>query len=407
MNRMISPGAAPPRIERLKVRNFRALRDVELRKLTPLTALLGPNGSGKSTVFDVFAFLAESFEAGLRRAWDKRGRARELKSRGGSGPILIEIAYREQPRTPLITYHLEVDEEDGKPVVVGEWLRWKRGSYGAPFKFLDYARGIGRVVSGDLPDAQDERIEVPLSASDTLAVNALGQLAENPRVVALRNFIAGWHVSYLSSDDARGQPEAGPQERLSKTGDNLANVIQYLAEEHDDRLDFIFDRLREKVPKIETVTANPMPDGRLLLQIKDGPFSEPVMARFASDGTLKMLAYLVLLNDPEPPPFIGIEEPENFLHPRLLYGLAEECRAAAERTQILVTTHSPFFLDALRPDEVRVLWRDDNGYTRCHSISENRKVEAFMDAGAQLGDLWMEGQFGVGDPLTRGGMPAN
>lgn len=358
-------------------------------------------------MFDVFAFLAESFEAGLRRAWDKRGRARELKSRGGSGPILIEIAYREQPRTPLITYHLEVDEEDGKPVVVGEWLRWKRGSYGAPFKFLDYARGIGRVVSGDLPDAQDERIEVPLSASDTLAVNALGQLAENPRVVALRNFIAGWHVSYLSSDDARGQPEAGPQERLSKTGDNLANVIQYLAEEHDDRLDFIFGRLREKVPKIETVTANPMPDGRLLLQIKDGPFSEPVMARFASDGTLKMLAYLVLLNDPEPPPFIGIEEPENFLHPRLLYGLAEECRAAAERTQILVTTHSPFFLDALRPDEVRVLWRDDNGYTRCHSISENRKVEAFMDAGAQLGDLWMEGQFGVGDPLTRGGMPAN
>ena len=358
-------------------------------------------------MFDVFAFLAESFEAGLRRAWDKRGRARELKSRGGSGPILIEIAYREQPRTPLITYHLEVDEEDGKPVVVGEWLRWKRGSHGAPFKFLDYARGTGRVVSGDLPDAQDERIEVPLSASDTLAVNALGQLAENPRVVALRNFIAGWHVSYLSSDDARGQPEAGPQERLSKTGDNLANVIQYLAEEHEDRLSLVFGRLRERVPKIETVTANPMPDGRLLLQIKDGPFSEPVMARFASDGTLKMLAYLVLLNDPEPPPFIGIEEPENFLHPRLLYGLAEECRAAAERTQILVTTHSPFFLDALRSDEVRVLWRDDNGYTRCHSISENRKVEAFMDAGAQLGDLWMEGHFDVGDPLTRGGMPAN
>ena len=407
MNRVTSQTAAPPRIERLKVSNFRALRDVELRKLTPLTVLLGPNGSGKSTVFDVFAFLAESFETGLRRAWDKRGRARELKSRGGSGPILIEIAYREQPRTPLITYHLEVDEEDGKPVVVGEWLRWKRGSYGAPFKFLDYTRGIGRVVSGDLPDAQDERIEVPLSASDTLAVNALGQLAENPRVVALRNFIAGWHVSYLSSDDARGQPEAGPQDRLSKTGDNLANVIQYLAEEHNDRLDSIFGRLRERVPKIEAVTANPMPDGRLLLQIKDGPFSEPVMARFASDGTLKMLAYLVLLNDPEPPPFIGIEEPENFLHPRLLYGLAEECRAAAERTQILVTTHSPFFLDALRPEEVRVLWRDDNGYTRCRSIGENKKVEAFIDSGAQLGDLWMEGHFGVGDPLTRGGMPAS
>ena len=68
--------------------------------------------------------------------------------------------------------------------------------------------------------------------------------AQNPRVVALRNFIMGWHVSYLASEDARGQPEVGPQERLSKTGDNLANVIQYLSEEHPSRLEGIFGNLR-------------------------------------------------------------------------------------------------------------------------------------------------------------------
>ncbi len=398
-------GPAAPRIERIKVQNFRALRNIELTNLTPLTVLLGPNGSGKSTLFDVFAFLSECFENGLRRAWEKRGKARELKSRGEEGPVLIEIAYRERPRAPLIRYHLEVDERNGKPVVMREWLRWKRRQYGAPFRFLDYTEGVGEVVSGELPDAQDRRISIPLSSPDTLAVNALGQLAENPRVVAIRNFIIGWHVSYLSSEDARGQPEAGAQERLNKTGDNLANVIQYLSEEHPDRLEYIFNKLRERVPKIQAVTADQMPDGRLLLKIKDAPFSQPVMARFTSDGTLKMLAYLILLNDPDPPPFIGIEEPENFLHPRLLYGLAEECREAAESTQTLVTTHSPFFLDALRPHEVRVLWRDEHGYTRCHPLNENDKVKAFMDAGAQLGDLWMEGYFGVGDPLTRGGMP--
>ena len=395
----------PPRIERLKVRNFRALRDVELTHLTPLTVLLGANGSGKSTLFDVFAFMAECFEGGLRRAWEKRGRARELKSRGGKGPVLIEIAYREQPRSPLITYHLEVDEVNARPVVVVEWLRWKRGRHGQPFRFLDYADGTGRVISGELPDARDERIEVPLSSPDTLAVNALGQLAENPRVVALRDFVMGWHVSYLSSEDARGQPEAGPQERLSKTGDNLANVIQYLSEEHPGRLESIFDRLRDRVPKIQDVTAGPMPDGRLLLQIRDAPFADPVMARFASDGTLKMLAYLMLMNDPNPPPFIGIEEPENFLYPRLLYGLAEECRCAAEATQILVTTHSPFFLDALRPDEVQMLLRDEAGYTRCHALDRNEKVKAFIGAGAQLGDLWMEGHFGMEDQLTEGRTP--
>ena len=222
-------------------------------------------------------------------------------------------------------------------------------------------------------------------------------------MAALRQFITGWHVSYLSADSARGQPEAGPQEQLSKTGDNLANVIQYLAEQHPERLGRIFKMLRRRVPRIEKVLADTMPDGRLLLQIKDAPFSHPVLARFASDGTLKMLAYLVLLHDPAPPPFIGIEEPENFLHPRLLWELAEECRAASERTQLLVTTHSPFFLDALQPKEVRVLWRDEQGYAQTQYIEDMESVRAFMDQGALLGELWMEGHFNAGDPLVNQG----
>src|SRR3954447_4773892 len=133
---------APARIEYLRVQNFRALADVEFKDLTPLTVLLGPNGSGKSTVFDVFAFLAECFELGLRRAWDKRGRAKELKTRGASGSVSIEIKYRE-PGYPLITYHLAVDETLSGPVVQEEWLQWRRQSIGKPFRFLEYREGRG------------------------------------------------------------------------------------------------------------------------------------------------------------------------------------------------------------------------------------------------------------------------
>jgi len=71
----------------------------------------------------------------------------------------------------------------------------------------------------------------------------------------------------------------------------------------------------------------------------------------------------------------------------------------------MATTHSPFFLDAVRPNEVHVLWRDEGGYTRSQSLDQNQRITAFMDAGANLGDLWMEGHFEVGDPLTEGGMP--
>ncbi len=403
---LASQPMTPARIEHLNVQNFRALRSLEFKDLTPLTVLLGPNGSGKSTVFDVFAFLAECFESGLRRAWDKRGRAKELKSRGGDGPISIEIKYREQRRSPLITYNLQVDEKNGSPVIIHESMRWRRQRrYGAPYRFLVYQEGHGSAVSGEYPDQEDERVEIPLSAPDLLAVNALGQFAEHPRVAALRNFITGWYVSYLSADSTRGQPEAGPQERLSRSGDNLANVIQHLAERYPGRLEDIFGTLRQRVPRIERVLSDIMPDGRLLLQIKDAPFNSPVLARFASDGTLKMLAYLVLLYDPEPPPFIGIEEPENFLHPRLLPELAEECRAACERTHLLVTTHSPFFLNALRPSEVRVLWRDQQGYTQTRRVADTPGIVEMMDEGGQLGDLWMEGYFGVGDPLVRHGEP--
>ena len=406
MSPAASHGASTARIEYLRVQNFRALQDVELRAVTPMTVLLGPNGSGKSTVFDVFAFLAECFESGLRRAWDRRGRARELKTRGADGPVTIVIRYRERPRTPLITYHLAVDEPAGRPVVVHEWLSWTRGRRGRPFHFLEYREGVGQAASGEAPDAEATRVEIPLQSPHLLAVNALGQFQDHPRVAALRTFIIGWHVSYLSADSTRGQPEAGPQEQLNRTGDNLANVIQHLSEQHPKRLEHIFEVLRQRVPRVERVLAEAMPDGRLLLQIKDAPFSNPVLARFASDGTLKMLAYLVLLHDPEPPPFIGIEEPENFLHPRLLPELAEECRATCERTQLLVTTHSPFFLDGVRPDEVRVLWRDDAGYTQTRRLADVHGVQAFMDEGAQLGDLWMEGQFGVGDPLVEHGAPS-
>ena len=394
-----------PRIEYLRVQNYRALQDVEFEDITPLMVLLGPNGSGKSTVFDVFNFLSECFQHGLRHAWDRRGRGRELKTRGQEGPIVIEIKYREQRDTPIITYHLSIDEGARGPIVAEEWLQWRRGQYGKPFRFLEYREGQGRAVSGEMPDEQDERVERPLSSPDLIAVNTLGQFAEHPRVAALRAFITGWYVSYLSIEDTRGQPEAGPQERLSKTGDNLPNVIQYLKEQHPDRLNEMFETLRSRVPRLETIEAEPMQDGRLLLQIKDAPFDRPVMSRYASDGTLKMLSYLVVLMDPEPPQFIGIEEPENFLHPRLLPELAEECRAASERSQLLVTTHSPFFLNALKPEEVRVTYRAENGYTEAVRAADIKGIREFVNAGASMGHLWMEGHLGMGDPLVNAGAP--
>ena len=392
--------SAPPRIEEITVRNYRALRLVTLGGLSPLTVLVGPNGSGKSTVFDVFAFLSECFTIGLRKAWDKRGRFRELRSRDSEGPISFDLKYREKPGSPVVTYHLAIDENAKGPYVREEWLQWRRGARGKPFRFLDFENGRGSVVSGEMPDKGAIRANEELDSPEMLAVNTLGQFAKHPRVSALRRFIASWYLSYLTAESTRSFPEAGPQERLSAHGDNLPNVIQYLREQHPEQLHRILETLRRRIPRLESVDAEILADSRLLLLVKDAPFSRPILAKYASDGTLKMLAYLTVLYDPDPPELIGIEEPENHLHPRLLRELAEECREASANTQLFVTTHSPFFVNGLRPGETWVLYRDEHGYTQARNAAQMPGINNFISEGALLGDLWLEGQFDVGDPLV-------
>lgn len=196
----------------------------------------------------------------------------------------------------------------------------------------------------------------------------------------------------------REVPLAGEQEHLSRNGANLVNVIQFLRDNHPEILDGIFGELQRRIPRIERVVPESLPSGHLLLMVKDAPFKEAVQARYASDGTMKMLAYLVQLYDPNPPPLVGVEEPENFLHPQLLRELAEECDKAAARTQLIVTTHSPFFINALTPRQVWALTRGPTGYTEAKRIADMPAIQQMMDAGATLGQLWMENYFEFGNP---------
>lgn len=394
--------AARPTINRLSIKNYRVLRDVTFKELTPLTVLFGPNGSGKSTVFDVFAFLHEAFTTNLRRAWDARNRIAEIRSRGADGPVVFELKYRQSASSRLVTYLLAIDEENGSPVVVQERLQWTTApGQGRPRDILTFSRGQGEVYD----EQTQSKVPEKLDSADLLAVSGLGQLSRYPQVAALRRFITGWYLSYLNIDHVRNQPVAGPQERLSVSGDNLANVVQHLAERHPGRLEHIFTVLGERVPTLERVDSEQMPDGRLLLRLKDRPFDTPVLAQFISDGTLKLLAYLTVLYDPDPAPIIGIEEPENQLHPKLLYPLAEEARAAAQRSQLLVTTHSPYFADALQPKELWALYRAEDGFARVVRAADIPSLTAMAEAGGLLGSLWMEGYFSLGDPLVRSGRP--
>jgi predicted ATPase len=382
------------RIEGLKVRNFRALRDVSLTNLPTLAVFVGANGVGKSTLFDVLGFLHDALIHNVRQAVAIRGGFKELVTRDADGPIAIEIKFRDRDG-PLVTYELHVALLDGSPVVDREVLKYRRGQHGQPWRFLDFRRGRGVAVTNESeygkPGAQEKRDDQQLESPDILAIKGLGQFQRFEVVASFRRMIESWHVSDFHIAEARPSQEAGHAEHLSSRGDNLPLVAQFLYERHRELFDQVLEKMAARVPGVAKVDAVETADGRIVLRFQDGSFKDPFVARYVSDGTIKMFAYLLLLHDPKPHPLLCVEEPENQLYPKLLVELAEEFKQYAERGgQVFVSTHSPDFLNGVDLADVFVL-RKEGGLTTIVRARDSKTLQRLAEAGDPPGALWRQG----------------
>lgn len=416
------------KIEGFRIKNFGSLKDVTLGKLwnqqkskplTPLTAVIGKNGVGKSTIFDAFGFLSDCLKFGVEEACDKQGRGgyERLFSKGQEGQIEFEIYYKEDGNARPITYEVSFDVDNtGRPFVSKERLRQRRKGQknGRPFSFLILDDGKGVVWKGEqegkqVDDAFDianfieslqrnsneeskETEVVELTDKRRLGIATLGSLTQHPRISAFRQFIEGWYLSYFTPDAARSLPLAGPQKHLNIHGDNLGNVVQYMEREYTKKFQGILNKIAKKIPGIEKISTEKTNDGRLLLKFNDKGFKDPFFAQQMSDGTLKVFAYMLLLEDPNPPPFLCIEELENGLYHKLLESLAGEFREHASNrkdgSQVFVTTHQPYFVDALEPDEVWILEKKEDGFSYIRRASENELIKNLVNEGLPLGSLW-------------------
>lgn len=393
-------------LKTLKIQNFKALQRIHLTDLPRFMVVVGANGSGKSTLFDVFGFLRDCLTGNVRQALDARGRFSEVVTRGHEDEtILIElqVSLEIAGRSRLVTYHLELGLDGNRPLVVREFLRYKRGRYGAPYYFLDFHRGAGFAISNeedfDKKDEELTREEQRLESPDILAIKGLGQFERFKAASALRQLLENWHVSDFHISAARGRKEAmGGAEHLSESGENLPRVAQYIYENHPSTFRAILERMRRRVPGISNVEPELTQDGFLILRFRDGTFKTPFLDRYVSDGTIKMFAYLVLLHDPKPHPLMCIEEPENQLYPSLMTELAEEFRDYARRGgQVMVSTHSPDLLNATRLDEVYWLTKE-RGLTQIRRAQEDAQVSRYMRDGDKMGTLWKQGLFTGADP---------
>ena len=388
-------------IEGIELRNYRLFREARFEGLSQMSVIVGANGSGKSTLFDVLNFLKESLTQNVAQAVARRGGFGELVSRGERGPIGIVVKFRESGGR-LATYSLDIANDQGRPLVEREILKFRRGSTGQPWHFVDYSRGKGTAITNEAlygqEGAEAEREERVLDDPSGLAIKGLGQFKEFKVVSEFRSLIENWQISDFHIGDARPSAETGYAEHLSSRGENVAQVAQYLFENQKESFNRVLDAMRRRVPGISRVEAKPTEDGRLVLRFQDGSFKDPFIARYVSDGTIKMFAYLVLLYDPKPHPLLAVEEPENQLYPELLYELVEEFRDYARRGgQVLVSTHSPDFLNGARLDEIYWLVKKD-GFSTVRRASESELLKNLVAEGDLPGALWKQGLFEGASP---------
>jgi predicted ATPase len=394
------------KIESIHLKNFKAFKNVEIKKIPKMCVFVGANGTGKTTLFNVFSFLKDALTDNVHVALTKLGGGRgfqEVKSRNSTGPIEIELKFRLTDKSPLITYSLKINEEDGRPIIEREILQYRRGSKGQPWRFIDFSKGKGQAVINEPDQVIDEkelkREDHELKSPDILALKGLAQFEKFPASKAIGDLLENWHISDFHIQQARPERESSYAEYLSKEGENLAMVTEFLYKRHSDIFQKIIEKLKQRVPGISEVDSKITEEGRVLLRFKDGDFHDPFLARYVSDGTIKMFAYLVLLYDPKPHPLLCVEEPENQLYPKLLYELAEEFREYARKGgQVFVSTHSPDFLNGCELEEVFWLQKE-RGYTVVKRASDDEQITTYMNEGDKLGYLWRQGFFEGADPL--------
>ncbi len=392
------------KIEAIRIKNFKAFKDVEIKKIPGFCVFVGANGVGKSTFFSIFEFLKTAFTSNVTTALNKMGGVKgieEVRSRGSVGPIEIELKFREAPKKPLVTYELRFSARNGRAVIEREVLKYRRFEHGKPWKFLDFSKGEGLAITNEeellgtsIQEPALKRSEQTLKSADILAIKGLSQFSNFPVVEALGNLIENWHISDIKIDQARQEQTIDYSEHLSTKGDNLALVLQYYKEYKPDVLKNIIAQMKQCVPGISSIEPKTTDDGKVLLKLQDGSFNDPFIAKYVSDGTIKMLAYLALLHDPEHSPLLCVEEPENQLYVKLLYELAEQFRAYAwGKGQVFVSTHSPDLLDALEPSEVFLIQKE-NGYSTIKCLASDPQIVQYHKEGEQLGYLWKTGVFG-------------
>lgn len=401
----------------IAIKNYGSLKNIKMGKLFSdqtgdelgnMVAIIGASGNGKSTLADAFGFISDCLSADVETACDanNRGGYDHLVSQNSNEPIHFEIYYKETYNSRPITYELTIAKDKmDRPYVKEERLRQRRPGIkrGWPLSFLYLIEGKGYAFEG-VEGGQDEdgsvvgdKKIVELSDTRKLGIVTLGAMKQYSRIEMFLAFLKSWYLCYFTPDAARQIQTAAPVQYLNKTGSNLNNVAQYMYRENPGEFKKILADIQTKIPNITKIEPVKLQNGQMVLEFWQQGFNQPFFSQRMSDGTLKLFAYYLLLHEKNPRQLVFVEEPENGLYHQYLANLAIEMKknvGTGFLKQLFVTTHSPFFVNALSPDQVWVLEKDVDGFSTAKQASSYDFVKELVDEGASMGDLWYSKYFG-------------
>ena len=391
------------------VKMGRLFSDKSNEELGNMVVIIGQSGNGKSTLADAFGFISDCLTTDVETACDanNRGGYDQLVSQGAYAPIHFEIYYRETSNARPITYELTIGKDAmQRPYVKEERLRQRRlgQKRGRPLSFLHLREGHGYAFEGEdggMDDeggaARGEKKDVRLADPRKLGVVTLGAMKQYSRIEKFLNFLQSWYLCYFMPDAARQMQAVAPAPYLNRTGSNLNNVAQYMYRDNLKAFKKVLNEIKDKIPNIKRIEPLKLPNGQMVLEFWQEGFQKPFFSQRMSDGTLKLFAYYLLLNEKNARQLVFVEEPENGLYYKNLGKLAGEMRASVGTgyaKQLFVTTHSPFFVNALLPKQVWVLEKDGTGFSIVKRADSYAFVSNLTTEGAPLGDLWYSEYFG-------------
>ena len=401
----------------IAIKNYGSLRDIKMGKLFSdrkddelgnMVAIIGPSGNGKSTIADAFGFISDCISSDVETACDEKNRGGfdQLISQSEAKEIHFEIYYKENQNSRPITYELTISKDrNDRPYVKEERLRQRpaKNRYGQPRSFLYLTEGKGFAYEGsdggeeENGKADGKKVQVELSETRTLGIVTLGVMKQYSRIEKFLQFLKSWYLCYFTPDAARQMQTVAPTPYLNRTGSNINNVAQYMFRENPNEFKKILLDIQDKIPNIEKIKPVKLQNGQMVLEFFQKGFDKPFFSSRMSDGTLKLFAYYLFLHERNPRQLVFVEEPENGLYHKYLANLAIEMKKNVGKgyaKQLFVTTHSPFFVNALTPKQVWVLEKDEDGFSRIKRASEYEFVSDLTSEGVSMGDLWYSEYFG-------------